>query len=296
MLDHHPELAFFSEFGFAVDLVTDQGDWPPPADYAHYLAGNRIFQDSGFTVDPRLDYPEQVRDFLRQKRERDGKPRVGATVHVHFDRLARIWPRARYIHLVRDPRDVGRSCIQMGWAGNMYRGVEPWVRAETLWDQVKGSVPPDRRTEVRYEDLVREPVETLGRICQLLGLNYHPAMLRYPEDSTYGSPEATFAEKWRKALSPTQLRLAESQAGPLLAARGYEPASAGRGAVSGLEAGFWRWHDRAVRLRFRRARFGTRLFASEFALRAAAPAIQALLRWEAEVNRRLHNCERKYLK
>jgi hypothetical protein len=63
-------------------------------------------------------------------------------VHRHYDRLLRLWPEARFIHLVRDPRDVASSCIGMGWAGNVWTGVTRWIEAERLWDEVRGDLAP----------------------------------------------------------------------------------------------------------------------------------------------------------
>ena len=78
-----------------------------------------------------------VNDFLRQKQAASGgKPHVGATVHRHFERLRFLWPDARYIHLVRDPRDVARSVVQKGWAGNIYQASEFWIQAENCWDSL----------------------------------------------------------------------------------------------------------------------------------------------------------------
>jgi hypothetical protein len=144
MLDHHPEIAFFSEFEFAIEHVSGRGDFPDVDSYRHWLGNDRIFLDSGFHVDPTLAYPELVRSFLEQKRYRDRKPLVGATVHAGFDRLGSIWPDARYIHLLRDPRDVARSTIAMGWAGNVWTGVERWLEAESTWSRLRDDLPRER--------------------------------------------------------------------------------------------------------------------------------------------------------
>src|SRR3954447_14559523 len=47
MLDHHPEVAFLHEFGYAVDLL--KGDaWPAAHEFHRFLVADRIFQASGF--------------------------------------------------------------------------------------------------------------------------------------------------------------------------------------------------------------------------------------------------------
>src|SRR6185369_10561789 len=98
---------------------------------------------TGFTVDRSLSYPQLIDSFLQQQRARSNKPLVGATVHRHFDRLLRIWPVARFVHLVRDGRDVARSVIEMGWAGNLWTGCDRWIDAEQLWAKFSQMLPPD---------------------------------------------------------------------------------------------------------------------------------------------------------
>ena len=122
MLDHHPELAFHFEFEFGVDQVSANGMYPEIDRYHDYLAQHRVFQMSGGKIDPDLDFRHLVNSFLEQKRVRDGKTTVGATVHHHIDRIQFLWPEAKYIHLLRDGRDVARSCMAMGWG----RQHAPW--------------------------------------------------------------------------------------------------------------------------------------------------------------------------
>ena len=222
MLDHHPELAFQFEFEFAVDHIRN-GQFPDINDYEEALATDRIFQAAGFHIDRSLSYPELMNDFLLQRRRRDGKPRVGATVHRHFDRLLAIWPDARFIHLIRDPRDVSRSCVQMNWAGNCWKGVERWIEAERCWDRVRNAIPFANWTEIHYETLVSSPVETLSALCRFIGIDYHPAMFDYIETSSYEFPNQKLARQWRRKMPAKDVALVEARAGDLMAERGYPP-------------------------------------------------------------------------
>lgn len=115
MLDSHPELAFRWESEVLVEKVGDDGAFPDLAEYHEHLRMYRFVEKPA--IDPSLDYAALVRSILEQKRVADRKPRVGAVVHAHFDRLLFIWPDAIFIHLVRDPRDVAQSVVEMGWEG-----------------------------------------------------------------------------------------------------------------------------------------------------------------------------------
>ena len=89
ILDHHSEISWINEFGYAVDWVPQTG-WPNLQCYHQRLAENRIFLDSCLSIDPDLGYVELVNDFLIQWQQRAGKSIVGAKVHHQFDKLLRI--------------------------------------------------------------------------------------------------------------------------------------------------------------------------------------------------------------
>jgi hypothetical protein len=220
MLDAHPKLAFRYEFELAVEAMPDDEHWPALEEYYEFLSRVR-FVDEPPAIDRALDYPALVRSFLEQKRLADRKPFVGAVVHKHFDRLLRIWPDAKFVHLVRDGRDVAHSCVAMGWYGNAWCAADRWLEAERLWDRVVARVPAERRIDVYYEDLVREPVAVLTQICELIGIDYHKAMLDYPKHSSYSAPTPKLASQWSKKLEPRMIQLVESRIAKLLVDRGY---------------------------------------------------------------------------
>lgn len=229
MLRQHSRIAWSSEFEQAVAALDEEG-WPPLADYYRYLETHRPFLRSGFTIDRSLEYPDLVRDFLRQKHEADGRPEVAITIHSNFHRCPDLWPDARYVHLLRDPRDVARSCVVQGWAGNTYHGVGIWLEAERRWDLLVERTRPEQRYELRYEDLVEAPERELAGLCDFLGLEYEEAMLRYDEDSTYSRPDPRLASQWKQRMSRRELARLEARCGSLLSDRGYSPsASPSRG-------------------------------------------------------------------
>jgi len=267
MLDHHPEIAFFHEFEFAVDLVGNDGRWPAMDDYYDHLSLTRTAQQAHIEVDRQLSYPALVNSFLEQKRQRAGKPIVGATVHRHFERLGHLWPDARYIHLLRDPRDVGNSVIQMGWAGNLWTAVDRWLAAEHSWSTVVATLPERRFVEVRYEDLIAAPEKYLTRICAMMGVGFHPDMFSYADNSNYDMPDPNIAGRWRKVLDDESVRLAEAKLGPLLASRGYEPSDLLPLTVTSKMQRRLATQDRKYRRRHRVQRFGLTLCATDFIAR-----------------------------
>ena len=284
MLCHHPAVAWASEFLYAVELLAqDEKDgWPTLEAYYEYLGANRLFLHDGYAIDRSLDYPALVDSFLVQCRDRAGKSLVGATVHYHFDRLLRIWPDARFIHLLRDGRDVARSCIGMGWVGNVWKGAEIWLKAEQLWPLVRERLTADRYLEVTYEDLVRAPEDQLGRVCGFLGIAYDPAMLDYTRTTRYERPDPKLAAQWRTKLTPVETRLVEARIGPLLVERGYELSGLPPLKVTRLMAGRLRAQDRLARVRHRLKLMGPRLLALDvLSRRLGLKRLQARVRSRA---------------
>lgn len=267
MLDHHPELAFHFEFEFAVDQIDANGRFPTLTNYHDYLSQHRVFQLSEGEIDSSLDFPDLVNSFLEQKRVRKGKSIVGATVHHHIDRIQHLWPEAKYIHLLRDGRDVARSCKMMGWAGNMYHAVGRWIDAETTWDKLRPKIPADRRLEVRYEDLIVHPEPTLTAICEFLGTKFDVAMFSYADTSTYELPDAKLIEQWRRKLTDREIQLAESRISRLLVERGYPLSGLPILEVSAAEQTRLALQDRLWRARFRLRRYGLPLFATDYLAR-----------------------------
>ena len=290
MLDHHPEIACWAEFEFAVDRISDGGDWPDLDEYVQWLELDRVLEEGRFAVRRTDNYRQMVNDFLLQKRERDGKTVVGATLHRHFNRALRIWPDARFIHLVRDPRDVARSSIQMGWAGNTAAAMDRWLTAEFLWDRLRAELPADRWVELRFEELIRQPEATLDRVCRLLGLRFDNAMFDYVQTTSYGLPDPKLTEQWRRKLSQFEIRLCESRLGSRLQRAGYEASGLPPLRVGGALRLWLRVQNQWSKRRFRVRRFGWRLVIADWLCRRLpAPA-----RWRAHVRSRMYEISKSY--
>lgn len=267
MLDHHPQICWFGEFDYALDQVGDDGSSPDVDEYASWLSTHRIFRSAGFEIDRESDYITLVWSFMAQARARSGKPFVGATIHRHFRRVLRIWPEARMIHIVRDPRDVARSWVKMGWAGSLWLGAQSWINAEREWNLTRLHLPQDQFIELRYEHLIMRPAVELSRICAFIGVDFDEAMLRYDLDSTYDAPDATLVSRWKCELSDREVRLIESRVGELLVERGYEHSGLSPMSPGWLTRSWLRVHSWFSIMSRGIERYGLGLWARERALR-----------------------------
>lgn len=287
MLDQHPRLSFPHQLEFAVDWVSDRGDFPEIDVFRDKLHEDPVFLRSGFQLRTALhqDYASLARDFLEQRRgEADF---VGGTVHRNFHRLQFVWPNARYIHLVRDPRAVARSSVNMGWDGNVWFAADRWIEAEETWEALAQALPSDRCMTVKYEDLVRDPQSELTRICEFLGIEFDPAMLEFHERSTYEAISPKFTESWRK-LDPEMLALLEHKLGPWLHRRGYPFSTADR-EPSRVDRVRLYVDNRLRKAYFRQQRYG-------FGLWVKAVVAHRIRPWADEVLREVDRVEATYIK
>jgi hypothetical protein len=137
------------------------------------------------SIEPVLD---RMMGFLA---DRAGKPRwiekTPANVGV-IDRILAFWPHAKILHIVRDPRDVYASSVEMRtWALQPEGFVDRWrdtiVRARD-WLAANGGRHP-AYFELRYESLVDQPDSTLRQVLLFLGEPWESQIAEFsgqPED------------------------------------------------------------------------------------------------------------------
>lgn len=270
MLDHHPQVTWCKEFEFVVDAVRG-GKLPTIQQYAEYLETNRVFNDAGLSLRKDLDYQQACHAFLDQRREQYRKPYVGATVHRHFETLLQIWPNARFIYLMRDGRDVTRSCIGMGWDGNVWTGSVRWANSVNQWNSLRDQLDPAQYIETSYEKLIRDARSELTRLLDFIGPGFHEDVWHYKDGTTYGEPDTNLIAQWKRKLSPYQLGLVEARLAPLLEMQGYELSGHPIVKVTPWMEKKLKLQDRWYRMTYRWRRFGMMLSIGESITKRTGP-------------------------
>jgi hypothetical protein len=173
-------------------------------------------------------------------RRASGKRRWGnkSTFMVHHvDRAVARDPEARFIWLVRDPRDVAVSSKT-----SVFSTCHPF-NTGLLWAEQQGEAlrHRDKLGEgqvhlLRYEDLLADHEGSLRKLCTFLGEDYEPAMLRFFEGEE-ARKSARLSEswkntgrpiqhdnrgKWAKALTAEEVTMVECSTAPLMQTLGYE--------------------------------------------------------------------------
>lgn len=268
MLDSHPDLSWFHDFDWAAKYIPLDGTWPTLEEYKVCLKDDFAynFWNLDFDYGNPQTYPDVLDGFLKQRRDRDQRSLSGATVHVNFAELPKIWPHAKFLHLKRDPRDVAQSTIKFQWNGNAWGASQRWLEAELEWDKLCKIVPESQRLEFKFEDLIADPVDTLKQITEFLGIPYTEEIFSYIDRTPYSYPNPNMVYKWRDTMRAKDIEMVEIALGDLLTRRGYDKVSP-KNDVSALKKWLWTVSDRFTKFRWRAARYGWKLWIAQFAAR-----------------------------
>jgi len=264
MLDAHPELAMPPETHFVPNLIELFSQGAPSREEALAVIASRPeFADFGL---PEADLaeamavqPNTARGGLlafyglyatRQSKGRCGDKTPGYSTSMRA--IEGVLPEARFVHIIRDGRDVALSVMARGIRERTIEELaQRWKRR--LERTRKQGSRVARYTEVRYEDLIRGTEATLRRLTDFLDMPFDEAMLAYHEraaerlgemsgelqaaegrqslpegyraemhSSTSSPPQADRVAKWRREMNPADAREFEEIAGDLLTELGYE--------------------------------------------------------------------------
>jgi len=115
-----------------------------------------------------------------------------------FKPLAELLPAARFVHVVRDARDVAASLLQRDWCdanGQPFAHVSDPVAALNYWTGLAGigleaeTALADRCLRITYEDLVRAPKRTLTTLLRFIGQEFDPGLFDVPDEAVFTALE-----------------------------------------------------------------------------------------------------------
>lgn len=261
MLDHHPEIKNPGEFDFLFDQVADDGAFPDIYTYHDWLSTHRIFHSKSLLIDKSLTYPELIASFIQQLSV-DGSV-LALNVHRSFHRIPFLFPSAKYIHLIRDPRDVARSSIGMGWAGNVFYGVDHWIDTERDWKQLESKIDLDQFYQIRFEELILSPEAILNAVCDFIGVTHSEKMMAYADNSTYSKPDASLVNQWKRKLSVREIQYIESKSKDLMLGLGYELSGESIVRIGLVERVLLKVSCKFFRMKFSIKRYGFPLYFKE---------------------------------
>lgn len=158
---------------------------------------------------------------------------------VYLQALAGIFPNAKFIHIVRDPRAVAASVMPLSWGPNTARGAAAlWLTKLATGLAGADGMPRERVMTLRYEDLVEHPEPSLRRACDFAGLDYSESMLDgggFRPPSYTGTQHALVGRRpdprrinaWEHKLDPRDIGIIDLMLIDAMAPFGYRPSPRG---------------------------------------------------------------------
>jgi hypothetical protein len=155
---------------------------------------------------------------------------------LHMPVLERMYPGARFVHVIRDPRGVCHSMRSVPWSkGSAGRDAEMWRR----YMEVARRQPPHAPGalhEVRFERLVQDPEPVVRELVRFVGVDFSAGMLE-PGDAVAGvdvvrepwkrnvrgAIDPRNADRWRERLSPSEITAVEAVSLGEMRRLGYRP-------------------------------------------------------------------------
>jgi hypothetical protein len=250
IFDSHPDLAVPGESHFVTKLGRERGRYEGPEAFHAELLYEDLQKEKRFLKwgldpasveitleDPHVrDFPEAIRSLYRLYAANHGKNRYGdkTQAYIHdLPLLAGLFPEARFIHAVRDGRDVALAHTD---GTKIEQVAVSWKRRVTAGRRAGQALGPDRYIESRFDELIEDTEGAVRRLCHFIDLDFDPVMLKYYEraDQIVATtavpdrhrdiflPPTKGLRDWRKELSDDQVIRFEAIAGDLLDELGYE--------------------------------------------------------------------------
>ena len=192
--------------------------------------------------------PAFIEAFAALSLQEAGKARWAEKTPRNISRIGaifRFFPEARFVHVLRDGRDVAcslRTHPRHEVVDGRLVPLDTWkplAACARRWrDDIECSRPwwsDPRLHTLRYEDLVRDPGSVLRRLMAFLGEPWDEAMLAYAgggspsrdvtrfaqNPEAIGAVNASSIGRWERDLDANDRRIFKRIAGPLLIELGY---------------------------------------------------------------------------
>ena len=139
----------------------------------------------------------------------------------HLPLLHKIFPKAKFLHIIRDPRDQAVSA-KTAWNKSIYLSASNWYKSISL---VKSYVKQNKINyiELKYEDLIVSPKVYLKKIFNFIDLEFYDDMLKFSKSvenigqaKGYKLIKKNNFNKFNTSLTKQQIKKIESLTFPLV--------------------------------------------------------------------------------
>lgn len=196
ILNAHPEVTVPPESRFVTELWSGSNEVETSA-FLAALQQHRQFKSWNLSIGlvkeelgarDKVLYGTAIEAVYDAYAKRAGKKRWGDKTpryveHIPF--ISRLFPSARFVHLVRDGRNVALSYARVPFGPKtVAKAAALWARRVKLGVTEGRRLGDDRYKEIRYEDLVEEPEATTRSLCAFLGIDFVSEMMEYTEKAS----------------------------------------------------------------------------------------------------------------
>ena len=176
--DFHRRLAAFGDLS---KLDNQRALLDAIAEDAFVRKGRLIPDKDAVLAHKPQDYAQLVHGIFAALAESEGKARWGdktPSYVLDMDTLWTLFPGCRFIHLVRDGRDVAVSLKRDNWGPNtLHDAAYKWQKSARRARELAAKLGEGRWLTVSYEALVARPEEQVPQVTEFLGLSFEAGML-----------------------------------------------------------------------------------------------------------------------
>jgi|GEM_PF-3590094 len=162
-----------------------------------------------------------------------------------IQQLSDFFPKAKFIYIKRDPRAVTASLLKKDWAPkNAYCCAKLWVDHNSIPSELSRALKSENRLhEVRYEDIVKDPVSCLLDIYSFIG---EPKYQIEPE-SIEQLTKNDNNDKWKTQLSKGDLDAIENVCWEKMALFQYQCINHNFPKISFIKASYFKLQNAILR-------------------------------------------------
>ena len=244
-MNAHPEIAVPPESRFITELHRGD-DEVDVEEFLQRLAAHKRFEAWELPIDSvraqlsghgRASYADAVTAAYVAYAQACGKSRWGDKTPryvEHIPELAELFPDSRFVHLIRDGRDVALSYADVPFGPkNVAKAAELWGNRVAKGIRDGRVLERGRYIEIMHKDLLEDPEGEVKDICAFVGVPFVPSMLDREETKKGAlaraekyNPNVT-AENvkrraWQTDMPPDHVEIFEAVAGDLLSELGFE--------------------------------------------------------------------------
>jgi len=138
----------------------------------------------------------------------------------YVDLLKKLYPNAKFLHIIRDGRGVAASFKNVTWGPKSMQDIANFWLAKLAYGFAYERKYPQNILSVRYEDILENTENTIKKITDFIGIEYESSMLeanglivpsytKHQHELVGQKADKSRINAWEKVLSKREIELFE---------------------------------------------------------------------------------------